>query len=207
MTSRIGTIGPVTGTLGNIRGAAFDDFLAWYARERDAERLKAAVAALPPDLTASVRWTDGLPRLVPFAWYPCELVHGVLDELTAGLSDWDRARLAREIADTVMETTLKGVYRAIFKAIVSPSMMARVSMRVWQLYYDTGDSRITVESPTQHRAELTDWGGHHPFLCEVNRHSTAWLYRALGCDQLVVKQLECVSKGARRCTMLSTWSG
>jgi hypothetical protein len=196
----------VTGTLGNIRGAAFDDFLTWYARERDVERLRTAVTSLPPSLTQSVRWTEGVPRLVPFAWYPCEMVHGVLDELTAGLSEWDRTRLAREIADYVMETTLKGVYRAIFKAIVSPSMMARFSMRLWQLYYDTGQSVVTIESPTQHRGHLTDWRGHHPFLCEVNRHSSTWMYRALGCDQLVVKQLECVSRGAKRCTTLATWS-
>ena len=196
----------MTGTLGNIRGAALDDFLAWYARERDAERLRSAVTSLPPSLTQSIRWTEGVPRLVPFAWYPCELVHGLLDQLTAGLSESDRTRLAHETADYVMETTLKGVYRAIFKAIVSPAMMARFSMRIWQLYYDTGESQVTIESPTQHRTQLTEWRGHHPFLCEVNRYSTAWLYRALGCDQLAVKQIECVSRGAKRCTTLTTWS-
>jgi hypothetical protein len=200
-------IDSVTASLGNIRGAALDDFLAWYARERDAERLRAAVSSLPAPLTRSVRWTEGVPRLVPFAWYPCELVHGVLDQLTVGLSDWERQHLARESADYVMETTLKGVYRAIFKAIVSPAMMARFSMRLWQLYYDTGESRVTIESPTKHRGQVSEWRGHHPFLCDVNRYSTHWLYRQLGCDQLVVKQIECIERGAKQCSTLATWSG
>jgi len=196
----------VAGTLGNIRGAALDDFLAWYGRERDADRLRAAVASLPPALSQSVRWTDGLPRLVPFAWYPCELVHGIIDQLTLGLSDWDRQRLSREAADYVMETTLRGIYRAIYKAIVAPSMLARVSNRVWTLYYDTGTSAVKVESKTAHRGSVTGWRGHHPFLCDVNRYSTEWMYRSLGCDQLVVKQLECVGKGAKCCTTMTTWS-
>ena len=196
----------MTAALGNIRGAALDDFLAWYARERDAERLRSAVSSLPPLLVQSVRWTDGVPRLVPFAWYPCELVHGIIDQLTVGLSEWERQRLSREAAEYVMETTLKGVYRAIFKAIVSPTLMARFSMRLWQLYYDTGESRVTIESPTQHRSSVSSWRGHHPFLCDVNRFSTQWLYRQLGCEQVVVKQLECVDKGASQCTTLATWS-
>lgn len=200
------TIAGVSGALGNIRGAALDDFLAWYARERDPERLRAAVASLPPALKENVRWNDGLPRLVPFAWYPCELVHGLLDHVTAGLSDWDRQRLGRETAEFVMESTLKGIYRAIFKAIVSPSTLARVSNRVWGLYYDTGESQVVIESKTQHRGSLVKWRGHHPFLCDVNRYSTEWMYRALGCNQIVVKQLECVSKGAKQCTTLTTWS-
>lgn len=196
----------MAGSLGNIRGAALDDFLAWYGRERDPERLRSAVASLPPGLSQSVRWNEGLPRLVPFAWYPCELVHGIIDQLTLGLSDWDRQRLSREAADYVMETTLRGIYRAIFKAIVAPSMLARVSNRVWTLYYDTGESKVTAESKTVHRGSVTGWLGHHPFLCDVNRYSTEWMYRSLGCNQLVVKQLECVGKGAKCCTTLATWS-
>jgi hypothetical protein len=196
----------VSGTLGNIRGAALDDFLAWYGRERDPERLKAAVMSLPPALQERVQWSEGLPRLVPFAWYPCELVHGILDQLTLGLSDWDRQRLGRETADYVMDTTLRGIYRAIYKAIVSPSMLARVSHRVWSLYYDTGESQVIVESKTAHRGSVKAWRGHHPFLCDVNRYSTEWMYRSLGCNQLVVKQLECVAKGAKACTTLTTWS-
>jgi hypothetical protein len=196
----------VAGALGNIRGAGLDDFLAWYARERDAERLRAAVASLPPPLREPIQWNEGLPRLVPFAWYPCELIHGILDQLIVGMSDWDRQRLARETAEYVMERTLKGVYRAIYKAIVSPPMLARVSNRIWSLYYDTGESQVVVESKTAHRGSLVKWQGHHPFLCDVNRYSTEWLYRSLGCNQLVVKQLECVSKGAKHCTTLTTWS-
>jgi hypothetical protein len=196
----------VAGSLGNIRGAALDDFLAWYGRERDPERLRTAVVSLPPGLSDRVQWSEGLPRLVPFAWYPCELVHGILDQLTLGLSDWDRQRLSRETAEYVMETTLRGIYRAIYKAIVSPSMLARVSHRVWGLYYDTGESHVTVESKNAHRGSVKEWRGHHPFLCDVNRYSTEWMYRSLGCNQLVVKQLECVGKGAKACTTLTTWS-
>jgi hypothetical protein len=168
--------------------------------------LTATIKALPPELAAMVRWNEGLPRLAPFAWYPCGLVHGVLDGLLIGQSDWDRQRLSRETADYVMESTLKGVYRAIFKAIASPTVMARFSMRLWQLYYDTGESRTVIEGPAQHRGSITGWRGHHPFLCDVNRHSTEWMYRTLGCHHVIAKQVECVSKGAKQCTMLVTWT-
>ncbi len=195
----------VAGELGNIRGAALDDFLAWYGRERDAHKLKRAVAALPEALQQSIRWNEGLPRLISFAWYPCELMHGLLDGLLDGLSDYERQRFAKETAEQVMESTLKGVYRAVFKAVGSPKMMARFGPRLWSLYYDTGVSVTTMESATSHFGTIRDWKGHHPFLCDVNRHSTDWMYRQLGCQQVICKQLECVSKGAKQCATHVTW--
>ena len=68
------------------------------------------------------------------------------------------------------------------------------------------ESHIVIETKTAHRGSLSQWRGHHAFLCDVNRFSTEWLYRSLGCNQLVVKQVECVAKGHKACTTLVTWS-
>jgi hypothetical protein len=195
-----------TGSLGQIRGAAFDDFLEWYGRERNGAQLKSVVEALPAEVLKNVHWREGLPRLVPFAWYPCELVHGVLDGLLVGLSEWERQSLSRQAADHVMEQTLHGIYRAVFKAIASPNMMARFSSRLWGLYYDTGKTEAVMETSTQHRNVYSAWKGHHPFLCDVNRYSNEWLYRSLGCQNVRSKRIECVGEGKAQCTFVTTWT-
>lgn len=194
------------GSLGNIRGAALDEFFAWYAAQRDGERLKRTVEALPAELTADVRWTDGLPRLVPFTWYPCELIHGVVDQLIEGMESWERDRFAHEIAAHVMESTLRGIYKAMFKAVVSPAMMARFSPRMWKLYYDSGESVIEVEARNRHTGIVRGWKGHHPFLCDINRHCGEWIYSSLGCQHVISRQVQCVGQGDPHCKVSTSWA-
>jgi len=192
--------------LGNIRGAAVDEFLAWYARDRDAKRLASAVHALPRELSERVRWDAGAPRLIPFAWYPCELVHGIFDGLLAGLDDAARQQLSRDTADHVMNATLHGVYKAMFKVVVTPALLAKISPRLWRLYYDTGDSTIEIEADNAHRATLSGWKGHHPFLCQVNRFSGEWIYRQLKCQRVRSEQLACAGRGDASCVIVTSWS-
>jgi hypothetical protein len=193
--------------LGNIRGAAVDEFLAWYARERDAHRLASAVRALPRELAERVRWdATGAPRLIPFAWYPCELVHGIFDGLLDGLDAPARERLSRDTADHVMDATLHGVYKAMFKAAVTPALLAKISPRLWRLYYDTGDSTIEIEADNVHRSILSGWQGHHPFLCDINRFSGDWIYRQLKCQRVRSEQVACTARGDASCVVVTSWS-
>ena len=192
--------------LGNIRGAAVDEFLAWYARDRDGQALADAVRALPKKLTERVRWDAGMPRMIPFAWYPCELVHGIFDRLLAELDAEGRERLSRDTADHVMDATLHGVYKAMFKAAVTPALLAKISPRLWRLYYDTGDSTIEAESDNLHRSTLRGWKGHHPFLCEINRFSGEWIYRQLKCQGVRSEQVACTGRGDASCVIVTRWS-
>jgi hypothetical protein len=191
--------------LGNVRGAAVDEFLAWYGRERDLDKLVGAVRSLPADLTSKLRWEAGAPRLIPFAWYPCELIHGLFDQLLRGMDGPERDRLCREVAAHVMSTTLRGVYKAMFKAVVSPGLFAKVSPRLWRLYYDTGESVVTVEADNRHRSELSGWRGHHPFLCDINRLCGEWIYAELKCVDVSSHQLACVGRGDPSCIVLTHW--
>jgi hypothetical protein len=191
--------------LGNIRGAAVDEFLGWYSRERDPKRLSDAARSLPSHLAAKVRWDEGAPRLIPFAWYPCELVHGIFDALLGDLDATGRERLCREVADYVMDATLHGVYKSMFKAAMTPSLLAKISPRLWRLYYDTGDNQVDIDAHNVHRATLRGWRGHHPFLCEVNRFAGEWIYRQLKCQRVRSQQTACVGRGDPCCIVVTSW--
>jgi hypothetical protein len=163
-------------------------------------------ATLAPDLANQL--TTGAEALGIRAshWYECRLIHGLLEALTAGLSDEERLALTVEGSQAVMDHTLRGVYRSLFEWMANPTRYARHGGKIWSTYYDSGDFAIEA-SEADRRAVCTirDWSSHHPILCDMNRGASTAIYRAMSLPDADCVRETCVARGASECRFVTTW--
>jgi hypothetical protein len=139
-----------------IKGLAFIEILRWYARTHGMQRLREAVAALPPDLRQLViapdRETLGL---LSGSWYPAPLITCVFHHMTKDLSPAAVQRLAADAVQHSVGTTLSGVYGSIIRVLVSPKMVAEHYQKLWRLYHTTGECKVFIHSPTHQEMRMT----------------------------------------------------
>jgi hypothetical protein len=187
------------------KGASIRSFLGWYERSQDRERVIRAIRQLPPEHRLLLDADRDAFGVLPSRWYPSELVHALVDALTAGLSEEQLDRLARDGARVIIKDGLNGVYKMIFDLLVTPERYARHSHRIWRMFHDTGSTDVVVVGPREQRARITDRWGHHPFICRLNRASTAVLYGEMKCRNVVLTDEGCVARGDRECVSLVRW--
>jgi hypothetical protein len=183
---------------GHIKGAAFGEFVAWYAVHGDAAELREAIdhvelehpGTFDPD-------RDGF-GILSSRWYPAELVHALLDRIVEGKPATVLQQIADRAARDIMTKTLSGVYRFLFSTFATPERYARHAGRLWEMHYDSGE--ISIEAVDGGwRSRISGWGGHHPFICRLNMAATVPIYEAMGCRDVSYRRLACVSDGAPAC--------
>jgi hypothetical protein len=194
-----------TAPRGRIKGAAFREFLAWYAKTRGDAALVRAAARLPPALRQAIDDRRPVLGVIASTWYPADLVCSLLDALTEHLDAQGRTDLAEQGARAVMEHTLRGIYRTLFEWMATPSRYARFGPKLWSAYYDSGSFDIVMPDATTAICTIANWSAHHPFLCDLNRGAAFSIYESMGCDEVRVNRTECVANGAPRCRFVSTW--
>ena len=188
---------------GRIKGAAFREFVRWYGEARGAPALRDAAergrvtALLDPDHPAL--------GVVPSIWYEAEVVHRLLDAMTAGLSGTELRELADDGSAAVMRQTLRGVYRVLFNWMANPARYAKYGPRLWDAYYDSGVFSIQMASDRCAISRIRDWETHHPFICELNRGAARAIYGAMGCRGVRVERQACIDRGDAECRFCTTW--
>lgn len=189
-----------------LKGAVIAEFLRWYAQQYGRERLTRGLSRLSPGEQRLLRFDDqGLPVVMPFAWYPVTIIGAVLDEMVGGLSPEARLALARAAGREAGGATFRGVYKTMFRAVMSPARLRRHDAAFWGFFHDTGVSELKAEAPNVHRSVVRHWAGHHPFLCEAASESRAIIYEAMGCSGVTRERLSCVGDGARECAARFRW--
>ena len=191
----------------HIKGAAFREFLRWYAEQQDPGRLVEHVEALPE--ADRGEFEPGAPALGVTAsrWYPASAVHRLLDEVVRGLSVSEVRALATEGARAVMDTTLRGLYRALFTWMANPERYARHAHRLWNVYYDSGVFEVTPLPDGRSAVSIVrDWRAHHRVICEFNRGAAIAIYEAMGCHDVECDRTSCVDEGGEECRFVTRWS-
>ena len=193
------------GSAGRIKGAAFIEFLRFCEHEYGTERVHSAVMSIPIELRHPL--SVSLPTLgvLPSTWYAADTVHALLDALLSGVGSDARRRMAADISKAIMDATLKGVYRALFRVVATPERYARYASRLWTAYYDTGDFRIEMPNPKTAVATVRNWPSHHGFICELNRGAAEAIYTAMGLKNVVTTRAACIDGGAQACRFVSRW--
>jgi hypothetical protein len=117
-----------------------------------------------------------------------------------------RFNLAQEAARVVMDVTLHGIYKAIVRAFVSPSLYAKFATKLWQSYYDSGDFKVVI-AEDGHSAECTvrNWTGHHPFVCDMNITAATAIYEAMGQKGVSTRRASCIGEGGPFCRYVTAW--
>lgn len=188
---------------GHIKGAAFAEFVRWFGK-RDPARLERAVplvTARHAELDASAA---GL-GIIASRWYSAEAVHALLDALVGDIPVDRRQKLAFDGAAAIMDATLHGIYRMLFRLMATPERYAKHAPRLWTAYYDSGQIRVTIDEQGRAVATIDKWSSHHPFICELNWGAATAIYTMMGCRQVTTKRLSCVAEGQPECRFVSSW--
>lgn len=191
---------------GRIRGSSVGEFAAWYLREVDEERMRAAARKLAPELRALIDVDHPRLGLLPSRWYPAGVVHGVLDGILEGVSQADAEALVLRAAEATVEGLRRGVYKILFSWFLTPERYGWLVQTAWERNYDTGRVEATILGERRHRGLVHDWASHHPFLCKLNVAVKAEIYRAMRCKDVRITERYCVCEGDRACGSILEWS-
>jgi hypothetical protein len=192
-------------SIGKIKGIAFREFLVWYANEYGKGALAAAAHQLPSEHVGLFNPAAETLGVLASKWYPGELVHALIDELTRGRPADEQESMARAGANAVMAATLRGVYKVLFDWIATPQRYARHAGKLWTSYYDSGSLEVVESTRQSARAVVRDWRTHHPFICDLNREASRAIYEAMGCVDARCERIACVSSGDAACSFITTW--
>jgi hypothetical protein len=195
---------PLT-SLGNIKGMAFREFLAWYEQRHGGAIVEATIRDVESRHHAGLVPEGPYFGVLASRWYPAEVVHDLLDQLTLARSEEELEKMAADAASSVMTHMLRGVYRAMFSLIATPERYVRHAGKLWSTQYDTGESRFTVTGPTEHRVTYVGWTSHHPFICRLNMAAGRPILEAMHCRDVESQRISCVSSGAAKCENLMRW--
>ncbi len=189
----------------HVKGAGLRPALEWYAARHGRQRVLALLEALPPTTRALFDLRDAHWGVLVSHWYPAPDVHTLLEAMTAGLPVAERVAAAREIGRAAAESTLTGVYRLLFQAMLTPERYARHVQTLFNRYFDDGVIAKQALGARLHHTTIHDWGGHHPLLCELFLSSSLYVYAALGCREVRSQRLACVSDGSPACVYDISW--
>jgi hypothetical protein len=188
-----------------VKGVAIREFVWWYGQKHGQERLSRAVTHMRAAERSLLVAGDAHLGVISSDWYAAATVHALLDALTLGASEAERQELAREGAQAAIQATLRGVYRLLFQAMMSPDRYARDAQKLFSRYYNTGLMEKTATSPTSHRSVVREWTSHHPLLCDFILYTGIYVYGAMGCRDVALKKTACVSRGDRECVFTVDW--
>ncbi len=189
---------------GNIKGAAIREALIWLEERLPASKL---------DRLAEVGRAQGiechrdLPALGIHSsrWYPAAAMHAVCDELTAGLSRVEARDLAYAASVGALEHSFNRFLRFVLRRMGSPQLHPRFAQRLFGWHFDTGRIEVELVHGKKSIVRFSDWGSHHPFICDMSTASDKVIYGALGLANVECRQISCVAQGGADCSHSVTW--
>jgi len=125
--------------------------------------------------------------------------------MLAQYSPDERQSFAREAAKATMDQNMKGVYRLLFEALMTPERYAKRAQQLFDRFYDAGTITKEVVARNVHLTRIQGWTSHHPVLCDVMLYTGEYVYPFLGCRHVVVRRFECISRGDRICKYEVRW--
>lgn len=188
-----------------IRGAALGPFVDWYGRAHGREGLDRALAQLSERDRRLFHPAEPALGISSFSWYPAPVIHDMLEGLLHGLGPAEREALASAGADRTMAESLDGYLGVLFRALVSPGVCATLGPRMWHAFYSGGRVRIDSQGRRCHVMRVSDWPGHHSFLCEMNNAAGRAIYRAAGSERVTTQRAACIERGDRACQYIIRW--
>jgi hypothetical protein len=187
------------------KGVAVRELIDWCVATFGGARVGDALGALAP---AERRLFD-VDRegygVLHGGWYPATAVNGLLDGLLAGVPVAEQARLARGAAEATAGKTLRGIYGKLLRLLCTPSLYAKHSQRVWDSYHNTGRLVVRLEG-ARAQTTVSQWQGHHPFVCRMNAEAARIIYTTLGQRGVSTVRMQCVAERAQACVFLTTWA-
>ena len=188
-----------------IKGAGIQPFLRWYSSTYGHERLRRHAEQIPSEHQNALDLNDAALGVLPSSWYDAQAVHALLDAIERDHAPDERARIVRDGATAIIESTLTGVYRWLFQTMMSLDRYARSAQKLFSRYYEPGVMTKTAIA-NGHLTVVEGWGAHHPMMCDFILHTAVYVYGVLGCKDFKVRRTACVQQGGADCRFEMTWS-
>lgn len=176
----------------SIKGLVFREFVRWYEETRGREATMRAYASLGEHLRTHLDPDRDCFGILAGSWYPVDIVGGMLESITWGLTLEQRSALLRSGVNHSVGVTLTGVYKVLFKTLVTPERHAKYAQKIWDNYYNTGTVRGRMLAENRSEQWVIDWSGHHPLLCELSIWSLTVFHEHMGCTNVKVSRSACV---------------
>ena len=189
-----------------VKGAAVREFFLWYGEARGDDAVTRMVARAPEDCRALLDPEDPITKILPGSWYPCRLVHAMLDSVAEEVPRTALLPLLREANRAVVDKAARGVYRMFFRRLLTPEMYALAVPRFWNQLHNTGKRRMKVLSAGLAESVVSDWPGHHPLLCTLTIETMAAVFEHMGKVDVRWDRKACLSDGAPECVTHLRWS-
>ncbi len=189
----------------HIKGAAFGEFIGWYAEHHDLTPIRRAIAAVPMDRRAGLEPDEPRLGVVVSAWYPSTMVHLVLDQIVLVHGETGSQAIAHDGVQVVVSRMFRGLYSVLFGLVATPARYARHIQRAWLQLHDTGTRVVTLEGPNSALSVTRDWRGHHPLMCDITLETMQAVFQKMGCEDVEVSRLQCVRTGASDCRARVRW--
>ena len=192
---------------GHTKGVVIRELLLWWQRNRDhLAVMRIAEHGSGSHLRRHIDVTREGAGILPSAWYPCELLHEIIDFLTRELPPRERQALARRVGAEGMAESLRTIYRPITGMMQSPEQYARHVQRFWNQRFDTGTVESTSSRPGEHTIEVRGWTSHHPFSCLAHAAAQEAVYEFMACRDIRASVETCVTAGAEACRVHVHWN-
>jgi len=169
------------------------------------ERVELALAGLSPEERRYFDPTHPALGILPSSWFPAEVVHHALDQLSKGLSEAELDKLAEHGGEAMVKSMMRGAHGIVFSLFISPKRYGRLVKTLWRLNYDTGTATNQELGPTCHQGVVSGWKGHHPLLCRLNVAIKLALYRSIGCKHCTIEKRYCIARGDPDCGSIIRW--
>jgi len=180
-----------------MKGLVFREFVRWYEDTRGRELTLRAYRSLPDTLRAHLDPDREYFGLLAASWYPTEIATAMLESITWALTPEQRTTLLRTGVEHAVGVTLTGVYKILFRTLVTPERHAKYAQKIWDNYYNTGIVEGRMLGENRSEQWVTDWSGHHPLLCELSIWSLTAFHQHMGCSDVKVSRSACVLDGQR----------
>lgn len=189
-----------------MKGSAIREFALWYEGRHGRDYAASVIDRLPQELEDHV-WRDrqGL-GLIATDWYPAEVVHAILDAVAECRTDAEMKALLRDASEFTVRRLTRGLYQYLFRMVASPGLYAKHVQKAWRTLHTTGTRRVELTSPGVADSTIEAWPAHHPWLCWLTMETMRSVFGAMGCRDLDLDRIECVSSSGARCRAILRYS-
>lgn len=187
------------------KGAALTSFLEWYAAQAGPAKLDAAIDAIPADFRKHLNRAHRSLGILPATWYPAPMVHALLNAIVKQVGPTEIEGFAERAGRAVIQKLIAGLYAGLFRSMASPALYAKYVPKLWRSYYRMGEIQAEVVDSGETRVRMSEWPGHHPLVCDINRAAAGLIFESMGCSQTESVRAKCVHEGHRYCEVVLTY--
>lgn len=194
---------------GRIKGAPVRALLDYWAEAHGPGAIAELRERLPRDAARQLALDPHRPGFGVLAggWYDNSAAGALLEDLLGRVPVGERPALMDAIAYEVMQRTLNGVHKAVFRIVGSPELMRKKGQFFWNQQFDTGEVEIEAVDERHQIHHYRQWTGHHRLLCKLSFCCVRPMFHMMGVSSCVVEPVSCVSHGGGECVAHVRWDG